>query len=120
MENARRQFIKLGATVAAGAALSSNSLGAQDAREANSIPGEISPIKGLRLVSFSPDGKAPSRVGAVLPNGQVVDLKTEAARQGKKLSFDPAQMLSLIAAGGNTLKDRHKKKNSSARPVSNP
>lgn len=103
MENARRQFIKLGATVAAGAALSSNALGARDAGEANPIPDEISPIKGLRLVSFSPDGAAPTRVGVVLPNGQVVDLKTEASRQRKKLSFDPGQMVSLIAAGGKGL-----------------
>lgn len=105
MENARRQFIKLGATVAAGAALSSNALAATDAKAANPIPGEISPIKGLRLVSFSPDGKAPVRIGAVQPNGQVVDLKAEAAKQGKKLSFDPSLMLSLIAAGGKGLNE---------------
>ncbi len=103
MEYARRQFIKLGATVAAGAALSGNALGAQEGRDANPIPGEIPAIKGLRLVSFSPDGKAPARVGAVLPNGRVVDLAAEAGRSGKKLSFDPRQMLSLIAAGDKGL-----------------
>ncbi len=107
MENARRQFIKLGATVAAGAAFSANASvnvpGAQEGGAANPIPGELAPIKGLRLVTFSPDGRAPARIGAVLANGRVVDLKAEAGRQSKKLSFDPAQMLSLIAAGGKGL-----------------
>jgi len=99
MENTRRRFIKLGATVAAGAAFASNAFAAQSAREANPVPAEISPIKGLRLVTFSPDGTTPSRVGAVLPDGQVVDLKTEAQQRNLALSFDPSAMVSLISAG---------------------
>jgi 2-keto-4-pentenoate hydratase/2-oxohepta-3-ene-1,7-dioic acid hydratase in catechol pathway len=43
------------------------------------------------------------RVGALTSEGRVVDLGAEAGRQGIPLSFDPADMLSLIGAGDKAL-----------------
>jgi 2-keto-4-pentenoate hydratase/2-oxohepta-3-ene-1,7-dioic acid hydratase in catechol pathway len=50
------------------------------------------------LVSFSSGGNV-ARIGAVQPDGRIIDLLAEAARQNTRLSFDPAQMISLIKAG---------------------
>ncbi|MCM3877385.1 MAG: fumarylacetoacetate hydrolase family protein [Thermoanaerobaculia bacterium] len=57
----------------------------------------------MRLFSFVPSPGAPIRVGALSPDGRVVDLGAEARRQSVSLSFDPADMLSLIAAGKRAL-----------------
>ena len=57
----------------------------------------------MRLFSFAPSPSEGIRVGALTPEGCVVDLGAEARRQSTPLSFDPADMLSLIAAGKNAL-----------------
>jgi len=53
----------------------------------------------MRLFSFIPSDGERTRVGALTPDGRVVDLGAEARRRSIPLSFDPADMLSLIAAG---------------------
>jgi len=53
----------------------------------------------MRLFSFIPSEGERTRVGALTPDGRVVDLGAEARRRSIPLSFDPADMLSLIAAG---------------------
>jgi 2-keto-4-pentenoate hydratase/2-oxohepta-3-ene-1,7-dioic acid hydratase in catechol pathway len=57
----------------------------------------------LRLLSFAPRTGDPVRVGALAANGRIVDLASAAKRWKAKLSFDPAQMISLIAAGETAL-----------------
>ena len=57
----------------------------------------------MRLFSFAPSPSEGIRVGALTPEGRVVDLGAEARRRSIPLSFDPADMLSLIAAGRHAL-----------------
>jgi 2-keto-4-pentenoate hydratase/2-oxohepta-3-ene-1,7-dioic acid hydratase in catechol pathway len=57
----------------------------------------------MRLFSFVPSPGMEIRVGALTPEGRVVDLGAGARRRSIPLSFDPADMLSLIAAGKNAL-----------------
>jgi 2-keto-4-pentenoate hydratase/2-oxohepta-3-ene-1,7-dioic acid hydratase in catechol pathway len=57
----------------------------------------------MRLFSFVPSPGKGIRVGALSPEGRVVDLGEEARRRSVPLSFDPAEMLSLIAAGKKAL-----------------
>ncbi|MEO8586234.1 MAG: fumarylacetoacetate hydrolase family protein [Acidobacteriota bacterium] len=57
----------------------------------------------MRLLSFIPPAGAATRIGALSPEGRVVDLGAEARRRNATLSFDPADMLSLIAAGDTGL-----------------
>ena len=53
----------------------------------------------MQLFSFVPSPGEPIRVGALSDESRVVDLGAEGRRQGLPLSFDPLDMLSLIAAG---------------------
>ena len=57
----------------------------------------------MKLLCFVPSPEKGIRVGALTPEGRVVDLGGEARRRSLPLSFDPADMLSLIAAGGQAL-----------------
>jgi 2-keto-4-pentenoate hydratase/2-oxohepta-3-ene-1,7-dioic acid hydratase in catechol pathway len=57
----------------------------------------------MRLLSFVPSTGALIRVGALTHDGRVLDLGEEARRRSLSLSFDPADMLSLIAAGSKAL-----------------
>jgi len=57
----------------------------------------------VRLLSFVPSAGAAVRVGALSPHGHVIDLGAEARRRSIPLSFDPADMLSLIAGGERAL-----------------
>jgi 2-keto-4-pentenoate hydratase/2-oxohepta-3-ene-1,7-dioic acid hydratase in catechol pathway len=103
MDDTRRQFLKLGTAAAVGTVLSAKMAAASAATAANPIPSELPAIGGMRLVTFSPDGKAAPRVGVVQPNGRIVDLVVEAAHQKADLAFDPDRMVSLIAAGPQAL-----------------
>jgi 2-keto-4-pentenoate hydratase/2-oxohepta-3-ene-1,7-dioic acid hydratase in catechol pathway len=62
-----------------------------------------SPSDPLRLLSFAPAAGDAIRVGALSKESRVVDLGSAAERLKMKLSFDPTQMLSLIAAGETAL-----------------
>jgi 2-keto-4-pentenoate hydratase/2-oxohepta-3-ene-1,7-dioic acid hydratase in catechol pathway len=53
----------------------------------------------LRFLSFAPKPTDEVRVGVLSKSGRVVDLGAAAGHLGVKLSFDPAQMISLITAG---------------------
>ncbi|BAE51631.1 fumarylacetoacetate hydrolase family protein [Paramagnetospirillum magneticum] len=90
MDEKRRQFLTLGAGVAAGALLT------RAAGAAGPIPN--SAAGALRLVTYSAGGVAP-RVGVVKASGRVVDLGAAAKARGMALAFDPASMVSLIRAG---------------------
>ena len=57
----------------------------------------------MQLFSFVPSPGEPVRVGALSDESRVVDLGAEARRQSLPPSFDPLDMLSLIAAGGKSL-----------------
>jgi len=57
----------------------------------------------VRLLSFVPSDGGRIRVGALSSDGRVVDLGAEARRRNVPLSFDPLDMLSLIAAGEKAL-----------------
>jgi 2-keto-4-pentenoate hydratase/2-oxohepta-3-ene-1,7-dioic acid hydratase in catechol pathway len=57
------------------------------------------PSDPLRLLSFAPTAGDEIRVGVLSEEGRIVDLGSVAGHLGMKLSFDPAQMISLITAG---------------------
>ena len=57
----------------------------------------------MRLFSFVPSPGDRIRVGALSPHAHVIDLGAEARRRSIPLSFDPADMLSLIAGGERAL-----------------
>lgn len=87
METSRRAFM----LATAGAALAASATGADAAS------GE-----GLRLVTFERKDQPGARIGVALAGDRVVDLV--AARQGgASMAFDPADMVSLIAAGAPAL-----------------
>ena len=97
MEKGRRDFMKMGAATALGAFLPS---GADRAQAQSGKAPDAQPTPGsLRLLTFAPKpGDAP-RVGALAANGRIVDLGAAASKSKKKLSFDAARMVSLIAVG---------------------
>ena len=57
----------------------------------------------LRLVTFSPAAAEAPRLGAVTAQGMVIDLGATARESGMTLAFDPASMVSLIAAGPDAI-----------------
>ena len=95
----RRDFLKItaAATLAAPSASQAASQAAPGTEAPDAGPGRpIPPPAGtaLRLVTYRPDAGSPPRLGAVRPDGRVVDL-AKAALPG----FDATRMVSLIAAG---------------------
>ena len=115
MKNTRREFVKkLGVAAAVSAALPLRG-GAPAARAADAAPDtarsggvNAKPIAGaLCVLSFARGGAGGSEthVGALASNDadHIVDLGAVAKRVGMKPSFDPAQMLSFIAAGDRAL-----------------
>lgn len=109
MENTRRDFIKLGAAVAAAGALLPEA-GAQAATVSVGAAGPVpnSAAGKLRLVTFAPDAKALPRIGVVKASGRVVDIGALAKKRGTHLAFDPAQMISLVASGERGLQEVRK------------
>ena len=97
MEKGRRDFMKIGAAAALGALLPSRADRAEaEARGTPEAPPAPAP---LRLLTFAPKPGAAPRTGVLAANGRIVDLGAAAAKSKAKLSFDPARMVSLIAAG---------------------
>ncbi len=107
MKSSRRDFLKVGTTAALAAVFpASRSSAATPA--ANSAPSAPLPAPkpatgDLRLLTFAPRAGEAPRTGALTPAGHIVDLGAAAKKSGTKLPFDPAQMLSLIAAGAPAL-----------------
>jgi 2-keto-4-pentenoate hydratase/2-oxohepta-3-ene-1,7-dioic acid hydratase in catechol pathway len=102
MDESRRDFIAMGATLAAGAVLPGQARAA-DAPGAMAQQ-KLAATSDLRLATFSTPGDPALRTGVVLDDGRVVDLRQEAKRKGVALGFDPASMISLIAGGDAALK----------------
>jgi len=98
MENARRKFLKLGAVAAIGALLPANSGEAFSEEEPAAKPNAAPAGEPLRLLSFAPKAGDNIRVGALSKEGRIVDLGAVAKKLKMKLSFDPAEMVSLIHA----------------------
>lgn len=105
MDSSRRDFIRLSAAVAAVGA----SLPPAGAQAAAMPAGAQSSAAGkLRLVTFAPDAQAAPRTGVVSAGGRVIDLGAAARKHGQHLSFDPAEMLLLIAGGERALEEVRK------------
>jgi 2-keto-4-pentenoate hydratase/2-oxohepta-3-ene-1,7-dioic acid hydratase in catechol pathway len=102
MDESRRGFMAMGATLAAGAVLPAHALAA-DAPGATPRQNLVA-TTDLRLATFSMPGEPALRTGAVLDDGRIIDLAREAKARGTSLSFDPASMISLIAGGDAALK----------------
>jgi 2-keto-4-pentenoate hydratase/2-oxohepta-3-ene-1,7-dioic acid hydratase in catechol pathway len=102
MDESRREFIAMGATLAAGAILPGQ-VRAADAPGATAAQ-KLVATTDLRLATFSTSGDAALRTGVVLDDGRVVDLGREAKRKGMALVFDPGSMISLIAGSDAALK----------------
>ena len=94
----RRLFLKLSAAAAASGLLPAGAEGAEAPKAVEGVPA-VPGAPPLRLVSFTPKGGGPIRVGALTATDRVVDLGAAAKKQKAKLAFDPAQMLSLISSG---------------------
>src|SRR6202140_969420 len=98
MDNARRSFLKFG-TGAAFGTLVAGSAGAVAAPASIAVPTQPGADgDALRLATFSPAAGEMPRVGVVTGQG-MVDLGEGARAAGMPLAFDPASMVSLIAAG---------------------
>jgi 2-keto-4-pentenoate hydratase/2-oxohepta-3-ene-1,7-dioic acid hydratase in catechol pathway len=97
MDNARRQFLKLGSGLAASSLLTPTAWAATGDITVPAAPaGATDP---LRLVTFSPRAGAAPRLGAVDARGMVVDIGQVARAHRIRLAFNPASMVSLTAAG---------------------
>ncbi len=57
----------------------------------------------MRLLTFSPKSGGVNRIGLLRENNRVLDIFLEAKNRRLALTFDPLDMLSLIAAGENGL-----------------
>jgi 2-keto-4-pentenoate hydratase/2-oxohepta-3-ene-1,7-dioic acid hydratase in catechol pathway len=101
MDESRRGFIAIGATLAAGAVLPREGVAAD--MPAGTAPQKLEPTNDLRLVTFSTASDSALRTGVVLDDGRVVDIGREAKRKGMALAFDASSMISLIAAGDAAL-----------------
>jgi 2-keto-4-pentenoate hydratase/2-oxohepta-3-ene-1,7-dioic acid hydratase in catechol pathway len=99
MDNARRNFLKLGTGAAVGSLMASPVV----AKTEIQLPASTDGRETLRLVTFSPQPGMPPRVGVVTGKGMVVDVGAAAQAQNMALSFNPSSMLSLIAAGPQAL-----------------
>jgi 2-keto-4-pentenoate hydratase/2-oxohepta-3-ene-1,7-dioic acid hydratase in catechol pathway len=101
MANSRREILTLAATAAAaGLAASNTAAQAPQGLASAASSGAGAAVRsgtGLRLVTFATGASDSPRVGAVKPDGKVIDV--QAAAKGGKLPFDPTSMVSLIAAG---------------------
>jgi 2-keto-4-pentenoate hydratase/2-oxohepta-3-ene-1,7-dioic acid hydratase in catechol pathway len=107
MDNARRAFIKLGTGAAVGTLLAAPAMAATPADI--TVPVQLGANGDiLRLVTFCPAMGEPPRIGAVTSERMVVDIGATAQAMGKKLSFDPASMLSLTASGPEGLAQARK------------
>ncbi len=97
MDNARRTFLRLGTSAAVGSLMAAS---ARAATETVTVPVSAGPGEdALRLATFRPVAGGKPRVGAVTAQGTIVDLAQGAKAGGIRLSFDPSNMVSLIAAG---------------------
>ncbi|HEY1857397.1 fumarylacetoacetate hydrolase family protein [Acidocella sp.] len=99
MDNARRNFLKLGTGAAAGTLMASPVA----ATTKILVPPPAAGRSALRLVTFSPQPGTAPRVGVVTAEGMVVDVGAAARANNMTLAFDPSSMLSLIAAGPQAL-----------------
>ena len=99
MDNARRNFIKLGTGAAVGSLVASPVV----AKTEIQLPASTDGQAALRLVTFSPHPGMAPRVGVVTGKGMVVDVGAAAQAHNITLSFDPSSMVSLIAAGPQAL-----------------
>ncbi len=52
----------------------------------------------MRLLTFVPAPGEPARIGVLDQDGEIVDVAEEARGRGRALPFDPADMVSLVAA----------------------
>ena len=102
MDETRRDFITMSASLVAGAVI------AQAARAADApskaAPQSLAPTTDLRLATFSTADDRSLRTGVVRDDARVVDIGREAKRKGVALVFDPSSMIALIAAGDPALK----------------
>lgn len=101
MDKSRRNLLKLGTGLALSSAVAGRAE-ASPAAAAGLVPPPSASGNALRLVTFSHAGAAP-RLGAVTAQGMVVDLGVAAKALDMTLAFDPASMMSLIAAGPDAI-----------------
>jgi 2-keto-4-pentenoate hydratase/2-oxohepta-3-ene-1,7-dioic acid hydratase in catechol pathway len=97
MLKSRRDLLKASAT-AIGGALMSTQAGAQ---EPGVVPAVV-PLAGaigMRFATCRFKNLSTAGIGIILNDGSVIDVGSEAKRQGVRLVFTPDSMISLIASG---------------------
>ena len=97
MDETRRTFLKLGSSIAATAVIAKDAVAAQPDIKVPLLVGDGSPV--LRLATFVPASGGAPRVGAVTDKGTIIDLGKTTQHTGARLTFNPADMVSLISAG---------------------
>jgi 2-keto-4-pentenoate hydratase/2-oxohepta-3-ene-1,7-dioic acid hydratase in catechol pathway len=102
MDESRRDFIAMGATLAAGAVLHAEARAAD--APAETPKQDLAATTDLRLVTFATPADPVQRIGVVRDDGRVIDIGREAKKKGVSLAFDPASMIALIAAGDAALR----------------
>ncbi len=104
MDQSRRDFIKMSATVVGGASLGIQiNANAQDGQAGSKVSVKsMKPLAGQFGHRFATcifeENSAPC-IGIILDDGRVIDLVAEAKRQGMTLGFSGNSMISLIASG---------------------
>ncbi|RFB80800.1 FAA hydrolase family protein [Methylovirgula sp. 4M-Z18] len=102
MERSRRGFmISLAGAASASLLANTESARAQTANTVQVAEGD----DRLHLMSFALTGTVAPRIGVALPDGSLIDLAAEAAHRGSPVSFDPGDMISLVAAEEKGLAD---------------
>ena len=101
MDKARRTLLKIGTGLALGSAATAR---AGAAPAGIKVPAGSGPAgNALRLVTYQHASAQAPRLGAVTAQGMVIDLGATARELGMTLAFDPASMVSLIAAGPDAI-----------------
>lgn len=100
MDKSRRNLIKVGASAAVGSVLMGQNLAQAQVRngQENLVVTPLAGKIGMRLATARVGAGGPTVI-AVLDDGRVVDLKSEAQRQSVALGFDATSMLALVASG---------------------
>jgi len=103
MDQSRRDFIKMGATVVGGASIGIQmDASAQDGQAGGKVSVKsMTPLAGKfghRLATCIFEANSAPGIGIVLDDGRVIDLVAEAKRQGMTLAFSGNSMISLIAS----------------------
>jgi 2-keto-4-pentenoate hydratase/2-oxohepta-3-ene-1,7-dioic acid hydratase in catechol pathway len=101
LDKSRRALLKIGTGLALSSAVTTRAGAAPAAIKVPAVSGPAG--NALRLVTYQHAGAEAPGLGAVTEQGMVIDLAATARELDMTLTFDPASMVSLIAAGPDAI-----------------